>query len=100
MDFLDPTTGVPTPAAMNDENGIYHVHGQPTVNNGYANMTSNITAQGQNGHFEEDRSTWLVEQSQKLERQQALQQQKLLELEQVCTLLKSNSTSSVIVNFH
>ncbi len=86
LDFLDPTTGVPTSVSMNnDDMALYH--SQPVaVNNGFANMSPNVTHGGR-GPFEEDRGTWLVEQSQKLERQQALQQQKLLELEQVIRYL-------------
>lgn len=74
LDFLDPTTGAPTSAGMAEHAGF--VPGNTGL------PSSNFTGPSDN-QSGGDNSGWLYEQSQKLERQQQLQQQKLLELEQV-----------------
>ena len=81
LDFLDPTTGAPTSANMSDHVPFNHCTSQQPVSNGF------------NGQFEgnqvtsmDDGASWLLEQTQKLERQQHIQQQKLLELEQVLSI--------------
>ena len=88
LGFLDPTTGVPTPIKMADNDIPSHFDppNNMPVANGYGNLGNPGGGVGQ-GYEGGDRGAWLVEQSQKLEKQQALQQQKLLELEQVRTCI-------------
>ena len=91
LDFLDPTTGVPTSANMTDHSGFTQQAGVggsgssnvPAAAVNYATLGQSEVGAGTGGNSNADSSTWLFEQSQKLERQQQLQQQKLLELEQV-----------------
>ena len=86
LDFLDPTTGVPTPIRMAEDNSVYNPQNLP-VSNGYSNLPAggNSVMQGQQGYEGGDREVWFSEQNKKLEKQHALQQQKLLELEQACS---------------
>ena len=84
LDFLDPTTGVPTPLKMAEGGSSYPTNnGSQSALGGFNMATGNASQGEQNGVYDGDRTSWLMQQSQKLERQQAMQQQKLLELEQV-----------------
>lgn len=70
LDFLDPSTGMPTAMAE-----------LPSANVGIGNNVNSHGGQMLNGNG--GSSSWLFEQTQKLEKQQQLQQQRLFELQQV-----------------
>ena len=72
LDFLDPSTGMPT-AVMPE---------LPSANVGIGDSVGNRGNQPLS--LDSNNSAWLFEQTQKLEKQQQLQQQRLFELQQVC----------------
>lgn len=79
LEFLDPTTGAPANGSGGDHS--YPVSPTtPVTPGGYGGQ-----ADGHGGKMEEDQ-VWLSDQARTVEHQQQLQQQKLLELEQVCEL--------------